>query len=59
MIGTWKSPKVRGGREEEDMLCNDEDETWDFEDFGLKPKGKKSSGLWYVVAVNEREPGKI
>lgn len=29
MIGTWKSRKVREGREEEaDMLCNDEDETW-------------------------------
>lgn len=30
-----------------------------FEDFGLKPRGKKSSGLWYAVAVNERESGKI
>jgi len=58
VIGIWKSRRVRG-REEEGMLCNDEEETWDFEDFGLKQKGKKTRGLWYAVAMNQRGPGKI
>lgn len=64
MIRKWRSRRVRGGREE-DMLCNGEEETWDFRffaDFGLKQRRKERKETEWIMLLccrGERGPGKI